>query len=289
MVYVAEEGVVLGADSTSSVPCADGLHYFDFNQKVFEIGQNSTLGIVTWGLGSLRPTSYRTLVALLDDDLAATPAMNVREVAQRWCDSFWKSYAEFEPVVRCRHLHSMLPCPDGDVVPLPNSRTKEEENDYWNLRYACGVGFCVAGYMLPDRSPQAIAMYFDPLQPKPGPEPLMGPYSGWGVPNVIDRLIFGSDANLRRAILSSSNWTGTESELDQLLREQTFQHGPLPIRDAVDFVYSGIYSTIKGMKFSSMPQVCGGPIEIAVITTDRKLRWVRHKAWDAAINDGVVL
>jgi hypothetical protein len=34
--------------------------------------------------------------------------------------------------------------------------------------------------------------------------------------------------------------------------------------------------------------VCGGPIEIAVISSDRKFRWVRHKEWDAAIAEGAM-
>lgn len=57
------------------------------------------------------------------------------------------------------------------------------------------------------------------------------------------------------------------------------------LRDAIDFAHACIYSTIKGMKFSNFFQVCGGPIELAVISTDRKFRWVRHKAWDAAIDE----
>ena len=58
------------------------------------------------------------------------------------------------------------------------------------------------------------------------------------------------------------------------------------MRDAIDYVHSAIYCTIKAVKFSTMAQVCGGPIEIAVITSDRLFRWVRHKPWHAAIVDG---
>lgn len=60
------------------------------------------------------------------------------------------------------------------------------------------------------------------------------------------------------------------------------------MRDAVDYVHSCIYCTIKAMKFSNLSQVCGGPIEVAVITADRRFRWVRHKSWDAAIADGAM-
>ena len=37
------------------------------------------------------------------------------------------------------------------------------------------------------------------------------------------------------------------------------------------------------MKFSHYLPVCGGPIEIAVISTDRNFRWVRHKRFDDAL------
>jgi hypothetical protein len=36
-------------------------------------------------------------------------------------------------------------------------------------------------------------------------------------------------------------------------------------------------STIKAMKFSNFPQTCGGPIEIAVISSDRRFRWCQRR------------
>ena len=67
--YVSPEGVVLGADSASTYMFAHptGPRHFNYGQKIFEIGENSTLGIVTWGLGGLAIGSYRTLAARLGD------------------------------------------------------------------------------------------------------------------------------------------------------------------------------------------------------------------------------
>lgn len=103
---------------------------------------------------------------------------------------------------------------------------------------------------------------------------------------MIQCLVYGWDARLRNTLLSSNLWTGTANDLDSLLAQQMLSHPILPIRDAIDYVHACIYSTIKAMKFSNLHQICGGPIELAVITTDRKFRWVRHKKWDAAITDG---
>jgi 20S proteasome alpha/beta subunit len=103
---------------------------------------------------------------------------------------------------------------------------------------------------------------------------------------MIARLIHGFDFGLRQSILNSGKWTGTQQELDEILFQQFLAHPTLPVREAIDFVHSCIYSTIKALKFSNFSQICGGPIEIGVITTDRKFRWVRHKRWDAAIAEG---
>jgi hypothetical protein len=284
--YVTSEGVVLGADSTASSTLAGGFHYFNFNQKLFEIGEPpGTLGVVTWGLGSLNQLSYRTLLARLADDLQATKAGSVADVVNRWIELFW---TEYEPYVKpCVDLSAKLPHDPNINPPDPAARTKAEEVELTQLKRALFVGFCIGGYILPGRLPEAFAVYFDPLQGKPTAQPVpLGTWGFWGAPNVIQRLIFGCDDQIRGALLNSGKWSGTQGELDTLLAQHHLSTPVLPIREAIDFIHACIASTIKALKFSSLAQVCGGPIEIAVITTDRRFRWVRHKEWDAAITDG---
>jgi hypothetical protein len=103
---------------------------------------------------------------------------------------------------------------------------------------------------------------------------------------MIKRLIIGIDDGLKADILKSGKWNGTEQELQALIAQHILSHPILPIRDAIDFVHTCIHSTIKAFKFSNLSQICGGPIELAVITVDRSFRWVRHKAWTSAIDDG---
>jgi hypothetical protein len=57
----------------------------------------------------------------------------------------------------------------------------------------------------------------------------------------------------------------------------------LPIREAIDFIHTYLHITIKGFKFRVGPPICGGPIEIAFISTDRPFRWVCHKGFERAI------
>jgi hypothetical protein len=90
--YLTPEGVVFGADSTTTWGTSGDLHYFNHGQKLFEIGENSTLGIVTWGLGGLAVSSHRMLIAVLADDLESNPPQSVEEVANHWADHFWSAY-----------------------------------------------------------------------------------------------------------------------------------------------------------------------------------------------------
>jgi hypothetical protein len=104
--YVTPEGVVLGADSTASLMLSPGgFHYFNYNQKLFELGDlnTGTLGVVTWGLSGLGETSYRTLFSLFSEDIRKKPPKDVAEVAGRWVDKFWTEYL---PVIKpCQALN----------------------------------------------------------------------------------------------------------------------------------------------------------------------------------------
>src|SRR4051794_18376029 len=111
--YLSREGVVFGADSTTTVvvgnpnpnnPGAE--HHFNFAQKIFQIGQNSSFGIVTWGLGSLQKTSYRSLIALLGDRLTAMPSATMAQITATWSNIFWNAYqSEFAaPIAQARLL-----------------------------------------------------------------------------------------------------------------------------------------------------------------------------------------
>jgi len=291
---MSPEGLVLGADSTSSTfissgPGATGYHYLNHNQKLFELGENATIGMMTWGLAGLPTISYRTLIAQFSDELSSKNPKNVQEIADRWSHHFWNAYQQ-DPQINAlmgvvRTLEQKQPHDPGN----PASRTRDEEQQLAGLKNNLFVGFCIAGYWLPDRTPLAYEILFGPdLQASPKPRTILQPgsYAFWGMPNMIKRLMWGADESLRGMILQSGKWNGTPAELDSLFNG--FQLGTpiLPIRDAIDFVHSCIHSTIKAMKFSSLFQVCGGPIEIAVITTDRRFRWVRHKPWDVAIMEG---
>lgn len=273
--YVSHEGVVLGADSTSTM-MRDGQPYrhFDHQQKIFEIGEDSSLGITMWGLGGLASKSYRTLIAQLGDELQATPATSVRDVAERFAAMFWATYvSDFGSLIsRFRDLVRM------------SDRTPDEEAELNSLSNL-GGGFCIGGRTWSSRQPAAAVVNYGPEKDRPEIEDVARDRTKyWGVPNLLERLMFGMDNRLFGKILNSEKWSGTSEDLFAVLQDDML-NVPLnmPLREAIDWVYSSILTTIKAIKFSSDPPVCGGPVEVAVITSDRKFRWVKHKRLDEAV------
>lgn len=275
--YVSPEGVVLGADSTTTYQGQSGQqHYYNHAQKLFELSnapECGTLGAVTWGLGGLQVSSHRTLLSQLADGLKKTPPKSVSEVADRWCAQFWTAYSDpacpIAPfIAQCRALESKQ-AHNPKAAANPAMRTKLEEEQFSALSAGLLTGFCIGGYTLPDRTPAAFEIIFKPtLSAKPAPTALRMGHAFWGAPNMIQRLIFGGDDALKESVMNSGKWTGSRSELDNLFLQHTLAHPIIPIRDAIDFVHACIYSTIKAYKFSSLSQICGGPVELAVITTD---------------------
>jgi len=279
----------LGADSTTTVLVPDpsaqqtSVHHYTFGQKVFEFGpEGSTLGIVTWGLGSLGLLSYRTLFAEVADEAQNQALEELSQVASFWSQVFWERYrnAFGSQIDRVHELRRK-----------GNARTEEEQKelDWFRMNYACG--FCLGGRWR-DRHPGAFEIQFHPLLSKAPPVEALqiGIPKFWGCPNLIDRLVFGIDADLFRLICESEKWTGSNDDLVGLVSQRVLgSPKDLPIREAVDLVYANIYTTIKGMKFSHLSPVCGGPIEVAVITTDRPFRWVCHKEMCQAISERAFL
>jgi hypothetical protein len=80
------------------------------------------------------------------------------------------------------------------------------------------AGFCIAGYVLPNREPQAFEIIADPfLQAAPIPTQYGHGYWFWGAPKMFQRLINGCDNELKADILGSGLWTGTLQDLNALI------------------------------------------------------------------------
>jgi hypothetical protein len=212
-------------------------------------------------------------------------AASVEDVAKRWAKQFWSAYSgSLTPqLALCHALSAKTPYGTG----VPGARTLHEERVLVEMLGQLVAGFCIGGYVRSDRRPAAFEVIFYPMGGEPTPVACRPGHSLWGIPAFVLRLITGCAEEVRQAILASGKWQGTESELNAIILQHCLAHPPtVPIREAIDFVHTCLLTTIKAMKFSQHAQRCGGPIEIAVMTTDRPFRWVLHKTWDSAIREG---
>jgi len=282
--YVSSEGVVLGADSTSTmfVPTPDGQsggnHHLNFAQKVFEIGNGGSLGITMWGMGAVGDLSHRTLIARYADSIEQKPYLSVAEAAVQFAATFWGEYSRRlqAPLARFRELRAK---PATEI-------TGEEQQEMYEWQHRLSGGFCLGGHSSSDRQAESYEIIYRPdLTAAPVPLPLnTGSAYFWGCPNIIHRILYGVDDDQFTSILASGKWTGTDQELlDLFMAKRLAQPYDLPLREAIDWVNTIIYATIKAMKFSHYFPVCGGPIEIALISSDRPFRWVKHKSFDEAL------
>lgn len=281
--YLSSEGVVLGADSTSTVFVANpsgvggAVHHLNYAQKVFEVGEDSSIGVAIWGMGLIGDLSHRTFIAQCADELTGSHMSDVREIVERFSVRFWR---EYQP--RFQQFLDRFA-----VLERQATRTPPEEEEMAWLRQTFSGGFCLGGNTRSSRIPQSFQVVYGPGAPQP-PVPIAlapGSASFWGCPNIIERVLYSWDQQLFGAVLQSGKWTGTGQELfDIISAHRIAQPSDLPLREAIDWVHTVIYTTIKAMKFSHHMPICGGPIEIAVISSDRRFRWVRHKRFDEALD-----
>jgi hypothetical protein len=146
--YVSPEGVVLGADSASTYNFPTGAHHYNYGQKLFEIGSDGTLGLVTWGMGGLELGSYRTLVATIADALLSNPVTSVAEVAEKWAGQIWPIYNSLSEIQRCRTLNQKLAFDQTNPTD-PARHTIFEEMQFLQLTQICSLDFVLAAMFTP--------------------------------------------------------------------------------------------------------------------------------------------
>jgi hypothetical protein len=258
--YLVSEGVVLGADSSTTIsvrtPQGAGgvLQVLTHAQKIFEVGENSRLGICTWGSGTIGNISHRSIVANLADRLSEN--CTVKEAAE-------------------------------ELVSIAFPLVIENHVDF--------VGYYIGGWDKGTHEPNCYKIEL--RQKDKSIEPLsLGLCFFSGMPNFFARVFSGFDPGLphslkeelKRRFPNLKTEDDFESKFDQAFEKASLPliaegYKDLPIREAIDFIYTYLHITIKATKFKFGAPGCGGPIEIGFISTDRPFRWVKHKSFSSAI------
>ncbi len=259
--YLTSEGVVLGADSATAVhvQSAEGpasvAQILRHTQKVFEIGENSRFGICTWGAGSVNGTSHRVLVARLDD--ALDDGATVESAAAK-------------------------------LVDLVGSATGEEASKRGELGYYLG------GYDSTGREPACFQIGFSRDGKSKIDKMEIGQARFSGAPQFFTRVFHGYDPRLPSLVteILAKKLNDPPKDLEDIVRQacdmapiKSVGFQDLPIREAIDWIHSYLHLTVKAFKFQFGVPICGGPIEVAFISADRRFRWVCHKPFDSAIRE----
>lgn len=258
--YLVSEGIVLGTDSSTTVqlttPQGRGVvQLLTHSQKIFEIGEKSRFGICTWGAASLGEVSHRRVVAQVSDRIDDNTTV--------------ENVADF-------FIETAMPFVAKSKVDF--------------------VGYYLGGWNPGTHEPVCMHIELRQNEQKKMPLPL-GLCSFSGNPKFFARVFRGFDPQLQANLLHElknalKGHLPQDYNFDALFNESfqkvaaplvTAGFKDLPIREAIDFVYSYLHVTIKAEKFKFGPPICGGPIEIAFITSDRHFRWARHKPFHSAM------
>jgi len=254
--YLTSEGVVLGADSTTTIASAEGVQQvLNHAQKVFEVGRpgDGRLGLCTWGSGSIGQTSHRTLAARLADVVDAK-GLSVAAAAK-------------------------------ELTALVTVECQTQSFDGF-------VGYYLGGCDLGSHVPACFQVKFDKREAHSEQLGIGAMFSG--APEFFTRVFRGYDARLHGQLRDAikrrlggnlpaqfdKHYAEAFEEVARPLMAAGFQD--IPIREAIDFVHTYIHITVKAFKFRYGVPICGGPIEVGFVTTDRRFRWAFHKGFTSA-------
>lgn len=276
------DGIVLGADSASSLIGPGGVENVYFNaEKVFNLRKGLPIGAVTYGLGGLGGRSITSMAKDLRQRFSTEGPWHLdpknytmEEVARRVSDFFYD-----ELYRKDYNLPSPSTEPEAsseDAEPPEDAGAKEQQPE---TKYP-PMGFTIAGFSAGASHPEVWTLNIreDGRCDGPNllyPEEVAGVITWNGAPEAIQRLVFGysSDAFLRLL----------EAGLDvdpalQLLRSFVpLAHPAMPIQDAIDLVDFLANVTAGYTKFAPGPPTVAPPIDLASITLYEQFRWVRRK------------
>jgi hypothetical protein len=262
--YLTSEGVVFGADSATTINITTqggegGIaQLFNNEQKIFEVGppKQGRVALCTWGMGRIGSVSHRTISARLADMIEADTT--VEDALQR-----------LQALVASELTAAAVPA-------------------------GTQLGYFLGGWDGSSHLPRCYELNFT-VGAEPEIKPLtIGEARFSGAPEFFSRVLRGFDPKLPGLLLDAlkRQVPGLPAAFDagftnafNAIAGQLFVHGhrDLPIREAIDFLHMYLHLTVKAFKFRYGPPVCGGPIEIGFISTDRFFRWVRHKDFDSAL------
>lgn len=259
------DGVVLGADSASSLMATGGIANVYFNaEKVSNLRKGLPIGMVTYGLGGLAGRSITSLAKDLrqrfsDRDNAwhlDSGTYTMELVANRVREFFYTELYAIE-------LRDAIAAAANDpTIQLP------------------GMGFLIAGFSGASDKAEVWVVEVD-NQGNCDP-----PYLQWdensagvitwrGVTESLDRLLTGmTEAAFNRLVGAG---VAPDAAYQILMQFAPLANAAMPIQDAIDLVNYLARVACGYVRFVPGAPTVAGPIDVAAITKHERFRWVRRK------------
>jgi len=273
------EGLVFAADSaiTLTAPvegAAEGTvqiqQIYAHGNKISQVG-SYPMGVATWGQGAVGDRTVSSLFAEFSEKEAATyreaggtePDWTVERVAGR-----------LYGFVKGRYETAFA----GMGVEVPSEEGPP-------------LGLLIGGYGATDYLPSHFAGLL-PINSEPGPARVPDPASfgaNWyGATDAILRLYKGFSPEIPQRLLALGlDQKQAEDALSGL--EYPVAYDSMPLQDAVDFAMYLVSVVIGRFHFVAHPAICGGEIDVAVMTPQpREFTWIQRKdlrarsAWHGA-------
>lgn len=259
------DGFVLAADSatTLSAEGVDGtpqvVNIYNNANKIFNLHKGLPIGALTWGRGSIGPSSIATLAKDL----------RVRFTGADTARPEWRLD------------------PDAYQMAEVAERAREflEDEKFASLGLADGtnlgdLGLLIGGYSAGADEPELYELAFGAT---PAVVPVLVGSAGvtWhGQPEAITRMLLGVSNAPPQALVNLGVAPADVSAYRDAIQQQIaipFVADAMPIQDAIDFANFLVHMTIQFVRFSPGSPTVGGPIEVASITKHEGFRWVARK------------
>ena len=257
------EGLVLAADSAvtlqgqvkTSGGTANGvLQQFNFANKVTRF-KDYPIGIMSWGSASISDRSIQSLVMEFE---------HTYQSVEEWTKPF--------TVLDVAH----------DLLQFMKNRYN---NAYTDTKQQPALGMFVGGYPQNEFFADAYTCEFpkkvgwSQVRPKtPDGRPSFG--ANWfGQTGPLLRLIKGYDPQgLSELIKRGADKAIVQKWVDDSISEFPLIFDGMPLQDAIDFASYATQVVTGAFRFGVGPPLCGGDVDIAVITPTT-FRWAQRKQW----------
>lgn len=256
------EGLVLAADSMVSLEGTvdtpqgkqTGIYQtFEFANKVTQF-KDYPIGLMSWGIASISDRSIQSLIMEFEHDylpLEKNKSYTVKKIADDLLEELRKKY-------EARYPTSGQQPPMGLYIGGYSAR--QFFSDQYEYEFPRSSDWKTVRENKPDGSPSFGANWFGQADP-------------------LRRLIKGYTARaLEELVRRGADKAIVQKWVDDNVPELPLIFDGMPIQDAVDFANYAAQVTIGCFRFAGGPPICGGDVDIAVITP-AAFHWAQRKQW----------